>query len=105
MNKNDLRRLSRQDLLEILLDLTEENDRLNKINKQLNDALQERTIALLEAGSLAEASLSLNGVFKAAQDACDRYVHNVQMRCKRMEEETKRRCEQMLADAQNQMKQ
>ncbi|MBQ8641299.1 MAG: DNA repair protein [Clostridia bacterium] len=99
MNKKDLRHLSRRDLLEMLLDLTKENERLKKANKQLEDALQDRTIAILEAGSLAEAALRLNGVFQAAQDACDQYVLNTQQRCKKLEDETKKRCDQMLADA------
>lgn len=105
MNKKDLRRLGRRDLLEMLLDLTKENEQLRKINKQLEEAIEDRTITQLKAGSLAEAALQLNGVFKAAQDAADQYLYNTQKRCKWMEEDTKKKCEQMLADAENHVKQ
>lgn len=105
MNVKDLRRLSRRDLLEMLLDLTEENEQLQKEIVQLQAALQERTITALESGSLAEAALRLNGVFQAAQDASDQYLFNTQLHCRQMEEETKRKCKQMLIDAENQVKQ
>ena len=101
MDQKDLRRLSRRDLLEMLLDLAKENDLLKEVNKQLEAALEDRTLETLEAGSLAEASLRLNGVFQAAQNAADQYLFNMQQHCRQMEEETKIRCEQMLRDAQN----
>lgn len=104
MNKKDLKRLRRRDLLEMLLDLTKENEQLRKINKQLEAVIEDRTITQLEAGTLAEAALRLNGVFQAAQDACDQYTHNVQTRCQQMEEETRRKCERMLIDVENQVK-
>ena len=105
MNKKDLRRLSRRDLLEMLLDLTKENERLQKINDDLEARLQDRVLTISNAGSLVEAALQLNGVFKAAQDSCDQYVLNTQQRCQRMEEDTKRKCEQMLIDTEKQVKQ
>ena len=104
MNKKDLRRLSRRDLLEMLLDLTKENEQLQKLNQQLQAVIEDRTITQLKAGSLAEAVLQLNDVFKAAQDAADQYLFNVQQRCQRMEADTKAKCEQMLIDAEAQVK-
>ena len=105
MNAKDLRRLSRRDLLEMLIEFADENERLKKNNEQMKAALQEREIATAQAGSLAEASLKLNGVFRAAQDAAEQYLWNVQQRCRKLEEETRTRCEQMLRDAKNQVSQ
>lgn len=104
MDKKDLRHLRRRDLLEMLLDLTKENERLQETNKQLEAVLGDRTITILESGSLAEAALRLSGVFKAAQDAADQYLFNAKQRCQRMEEEAQRKCEQMLAEAENEAK-
>jgi hypothetical protein len=104
MNKKDLKRLRRRDLLEMLLDLTKENDLLRERNDELEAQLQDRMLIISETGTLAEAALRLNGVFQAAQDACDQYTHNVKTRCQQMEEETRRKCEQMLVDAENQVK-
>ena len=103
MNKKDLRRLRRQDLLEMLLDLTKENEQLQEINQQLEQALQDRTISLQETGSVAEAALQLNGVFQAAQSAADQYLFNVQKRCEEMESDAKRKCEEMLGKAKSQV--
>lgn len=99
MNRNDLRRLSRRDLLEMLLELSKENEKLRRINEQLEARLEDRTIAILKSDSLAEAALRLNGVFEAAQNACDQYIFNTQMRCRKMEEDTRKECSKMLQDS------
>lgn len=70
-------RIKRSELLELLVQLSEENDALKKENERLHAQLEERSIAIEEAGSIAEAALRLNGVFKAAQDAADDYLANV----------------------------
>jgi hypothetical protein len=102
MNKKDLKRLRRRDLLEMLLDLTKENDLLRERNDELEAQLQDRMLIISEAGTLEEAALRLNGVIKAAQDACDQYTYNMQLRCQRMEEETKAKCMQMLNECRHQ---
>lgn len=99
MKKKELQRLRRRDLLELLIDLSKENEQLREQNRNLEAQLNQRTIAVSEAGSLAEAVLRLNGVFGAAQAACDQYVRNVQQRCRQLEEETEARCAQMLEDS------
>ena len=102
MNNKDLNRLRRRDLLEMLLDLTKENELLRERNDELEAQLQDRMLTISEAGSLAEAALQLNGVFQAAQNACDQYTYNMQLRCQRMEEETKAKCMQMLSEYEHQ---
>ena len=87
----------------MLLDLTKENELLRERNDALEEQLQDRTLTISEAGSLAEAALQLNGVFRAAQDACDQYTYNMQLRCQRMEDETKAKCMQMLSECKNRL--
>lgn len=73
--------------------LNEKDAQLEKLKGRLDDKdreigiLQEtleqerssRRIELDEAGSIAEASLKLSGVFEAAQDAADRYLENIRL--------------------------
>lgn len=104
MTAKELKRLRRRDLLEMMIALSKENELLRERNDYLEAQLQDRMLTISEAGSLAEAVLQLNDVFKAAQDACDQYVYNTQLRCEKMEEDTKSRCTQMLNEAGCQMK-
>lgn len=101
----ELRRLKRKDLLELLLDQSRENEDqrlLLSVQKekiiQLEHRLENKRIDIAESGSLAEASLKLNGVFEAAQAAAQQYLDNLQstdIRCAAMERATKERCEAM----------
>lgn len=77
LEKRDLKRLSRAQLLELLIALARENQSLRQ---QLDDAKQQlsrREIMTEEAGSIAQASLQLNSVFEAAQSAADQYIENL----------------------------
>lgn len=101
----ELRRLKRKDLLEIMLDQSRANEDqrlLLAVQKEkilvLEQRLQDRRIDIAESGTLAEASLKLNGVFEAAQAAAKQYLDNLQstdVRCAAMERATKERCEAM----------
>lgn len=106
MTEKELKKLRRADLLEMMLTLSRENEDLRSQLEQANKQLNERTIAIENAGSLAEAALRLNGIFEAAQAACDQYTQNIRQRsenieqiCSRMEEETRAKCDRMLSEA------
>ena len=81
MREKDLRRLSRADLLEMLIDQSKEMQKLQERLEQAESELKKREIAIQNAGSIAEASLMLNGVFEAAQAACREYVENTRKYC------------------------
>lgn len=105
MTPKELKRLSRSDLLEMLLDLSIENEKLRKENESLNAQLNDRTISIENCGSLAEAALQLNGIFQAAENACIQYTENIMSRsasleahCQQVEQETTERCRKMEAD-------
>lgn len=85
MTNKELRRLSRAELLELLLEANRENERLRSRLQKAKELLAARTIEIENAGSIAEAALVLNGVFQAAQQAADQYLENV----RRLAEEQK----------------
>ncbi len=87
MTAKELKRLRRSDLLEMLLELSKENQALRQELAKAHQQLQDRTILIQESGSLAEAALRLNGVFEAAQAACQQYEENLRMRCQKLDEQ------------------
>ena len=78
MTDKELKRLSRSELLEMLIAQASENEKLKQELADARAALQDRTIAIDQAGSNAEASLQLSGVFEAAQAAAEQYLVNIQ---------------------------
>lgn len=76
MTKKELRKLSRAQLLEMLLLQTEKAETLEKELAEVKEKLADRKIQIERVGSIAEASLELNGVFQAAQAAADQYLEN-----------------------------
>lgn len=78
MTDKELRRLSRAELLEMLIAQMEENKKLRKCLKKADEELSNRQIAMEKAGTMAEASLLLNGVFEAADRAARQYLENVE---------------------------
>ena len=106
MTERELRRLSRTDLLELLVTQRRENEQLRCILDQTQAQLADRTIQIDKAGSIAEASLQLSGIFNAAQDSCQCYMDNIRRLserqsqvCQQMEQETKEKCDRMVAEA------
>lgn len=77
MNEKELKRLSRKQLLELLLKQTEYADELQLQLEETKNELKNRILMENEAGSIADASLKLNGVFEAAQAAADQYLENI----------------------------
>lgn len=70
MTDKELRRLSRAELLEMLLAQTEENERLRKRLVEVERSLDDRRIEASRAGSLAEASLRLNEYCREEPAGC-----------------------------------
>lgn len=77
MTDKELRRLSRRELLEMLIAETEENERLRTQLEKAQAALNNRRILLEQSGSMAEAALRLNGVFEAVDRAAWQYLENI----------------------------
>lgn len=90
MNDNDLKKLKRADLLEILIAQGKEIERLENALEEAENNLRVRTIEIENLGSLAEASLKLNKVFEAADEAAKQYLDNVKVRCSQFEKSFKK---------------
>jgi hypothetical protein len=84
-SEKELSRLNRKDLLEILLAISQENEKQKEQIKDMQAQLDNREIQINESGTLAEAVVKVNGLFEAAQATCDQYIYNVQMKCRRAE--------------------
>ncbi len=106
MTDKQLRKLSRTDLLSMMLALSKENEELRQQLEEAQQELARRDIAIQESGTMAEAALRLNEVFEAAQEACKQYTENIRQRsesvdsyCAERERQTQEKCDKMLADA------
>ena len=77
MTDKELKKLSRSELLELLISQMEENDRLYQEIDQLKEELNQRLIIKQNAGSIAEAAIGLNKIFEAADLAVKQYIESV----------------------------
>ena len=77
MDAKELSRLSKTDLLELMLEMSRENDRLKRRLAVYEKVVNDNNIEIEESGSIAEAALKINGVFEAAQAAADQYLDNI----------------------------
>ncbi|MGT2895831.1 DNA repair protein [Streptococcus entericus] len=78
MEQNQLRKLKREQLLEMMLHQQQVIEKQEQKILALEEALNEKRIRLEKAGSIAEAALALNEVFEAAQKAADDYLLSIQ---------------------------
>ena len=78
MEEKELKDMSCAELIEVINRLNRTAVRLEKENSELRESLQDRIIRIEKAGSIAEAAVSVNGVFEKAQSAADDYLLSVQ---------------------------
>lgn len=95
MAGKELRHMSRGELIDVIYALKKQQEELAAENKELRQQLSQRELKLQKAGSIAEAAMSLNQVFEAAQQAADQYLQAVYANCGDAEETAKG----ILADA------
>lgn len=74
MTDRQLRRLRREELVDIIYTLQLQQQRLKEENASLRAALDSRRLQVEKVGSLAEAALAVSGVLEAAQQAADVYL-------------------------------
>lgn len=106
MTDRELQKLKRVELLQLLVEQSRELDALRRKLEETKKQLADRELHMQEAGSIAEASMQLNGVFEAAQRAADQYLESiryqsehVEEKCAALEAATRLRCEQMVKEA------
>ena len=127
MEQKDLKKLGRKELLELLLIQTRRTEELEKKVEEvtaeceekiakMQEKLDDRSLTVEKAGSIAEAAMKVNTVFEDAQRAADDYIANIKARLftteerilkaetesaakiARAEQESKRKCDRMLAE-------
>jgi len=91
MTDRELKHMGRQGLIELLCQLKKENNALKERNWVLQEKLEEKSVKIADAGTLAEAMVSVNGVMEAAQKAADRYLEEIA----RKYSETEKECDEM----------
>ena len=95
MTDKELKRLSRTELLELLLEQTRQREMLEQRLEEAERKLADRQLQLENAGDIAQAALQINGVMEAAQAAARQYLENIE----RLERQTRQKCDQMLIQA------
>lgn len=95
MTEKELKRLSRSELLELLLIQTRERELLEEKLEEAERKLEDRQLRMEKAGDIAQAALAINGVMEAAQAAARQYLESIE----RMERETRQHCEEMRNNA------
>lgn len=113
MDEKALRKASREDLLELLIESAKETDRMRSEMEAMRqevaaarEKMQEYTVTVQESGSIAEAAAQISGLFAAAQKTADIYLSNIKRReaeqeeaCRRREAESERAAGEMIAAA------
>lgn len=99
MTDKELRKLSRAELLELLIEQGRENQALQEQLQTALEQLASRQIKIEKCGSIAEASLTLSGVFEAAQQAIDQYRENCERECAQKIAEAERQAAALLEKA------
>lgn len=77
MQEKQLHKLGKTDLLTLIYKQEKQIQRLTKEVEELKQQLEDRTIQIKEAGSIAEASLKINKIFEVAQQAADEYLRSI----------------------------
>ena len=102
MTDKDLRKLNRYQLLELLVVQTERADKLQAKLDAVEKELSEQELKISSLGSIAEASLQLSGVFRAAQEAANMYIEAAQKHAEGIEDDAHKKAAEILLQAQAQ---
>ena len=120
MKEQNLRKLTRTELLEMLIQQGEELEELQLRVQDQQLQLESRKLQMEQAGSIAEAALNISGVFAAAEAAAAQYLEsikehyekqeayteearallkNTRIQCAEMQAKTAAECEKMVQKA------
>ena len=99
VTEKELKKLNRYQLLELLIAQTERADMLQAKLENMEKQLKAKELTMSSMGSIAEAALELNDVFKAAQAAADLYVYIAKNRAAEIEENAKKKAAEIISPA------
>ncbi|MCD7839295.1 MAG: hypothetical protein LUG46_01560 [Erysipelotrichaceae bacterium] len=91
-HKKELRKMNRTELIEIIYALQQNEKLLRKENEELQQKLNDKILIIDQAGSIAQASISLNHVFDDAQCAAEQYLLSTQYYCEELKRKTEEEC-------------
>ena len=77
MVSKELKKLSRRELIEIIYQMKKNEQQMQEKITALESALEEKRLRISQAGSIAEAAVSVANVLNAAQEAADLYLHEI----------------------------
>ena len=102
VTEKDLKKLNRYQLLELLIVQTGRADKLQAQLEETEKQLNEKNLKMTSLGSIAEASLQVEGVFQAAQAAADLYIDAAKKKAKEIEDIAFKKAAEILEQAQAQ---
>lgn len=105
MTDKELKKLSRAELLEMLIAQSKKLSRVEEELAKAKEKLEKREIALSKSGTLAEAALKLNGIFEDADRAAKQYLDTLKVQnenADRLMMLARKKAEEILKDAQEQ---
>lgn len=102
MTDRELKRLNREELIDIIYELRKRYADSEAEIERLQAALKKRELLISESGSIAEAALKVNDVFEAAQAAADQYLLSIRAANADVDariETVKKQCNEVLRQA------
>ena len=95
MINNELKKLSRRELVDIIYKLKMNEQKMQEEIASLEEALEEKRIKMSKAGSIAEVAVSVTDLLSTAQSTADLYLHEIE----HMKAETEKECRRKLEEA------
>ena len=95
MTDKEFRQLKRSELIDIIYEYQKQEKQMQEEIRKLRAKLRSRNLKIQDAGSIAEATAGLSGIFQVAQKTADAYLEHIYA----AGEETERACEQMIKEA------
>ncbi|MCD8330464.1 MAG: hypothetical protein LUC27_07280 [Lachnospiraceae bacterium] len=108
MADKELRKMNRTELIEIIYALQQNERSLRSENEDLRRQLDDKLLRIEQAGSIAEAALSLNHIFEDAEAAAQQYLdslRNVNETEAKILADAQQKADELIADAQVQKEQ
>ena len=95
MINKELKRLSRRELVDIIYQLKKNEQEMQEEITLLKNELEDKQIRISNAGSIADAAVSITNVFSVAQTTADVYLQEIAI----MKEKTEKECSKKIKNA------
>jgi hypothetical protein len=90
MKDNQVRKLSRKELLQIMVDQSKQIEQLKAKLREAERQQCDRVLVMNQAGTMAEAALKLNHIFEDADAACQLYIESIKAMAAKQQQMLKR---------------